>query len=229
MNRGGEQMADTREAVRRLAADEVVLPSVTAGRHTRRRIIEVSLGLFAEKGFAGTSIRDIAGAVGIRTSTLYGHFPTKEHILAELSEEGHRAHLGGLVAAVEAAPDDPVAQLTDLVRAHVLFHARFQMLAVVANAELHSLSPDLARESLRLRSASASVFTDVVRAGVDAGRFETPDEWMAVAAIAGMGVRVASWYGPQSPQSPDEIADAYAEFALRILGTHTLETRMEPR
>jgi AcrR family transcriptional regulator len=223
-------VVDSREAVRRLAADVVALPSASAGQHTRRRIIEVSLGLFAEKGFAGTSIRDIAGAVGIRTSTLYGHFPTKEHILAELSEEGHRAHLGSLIAAVEAAPDDdPVARMADLVRAHVLFHARFQMLAVVANAELHSLSPDLAAESLRIRSASEAVFTDVVRSGVDADRFRTPDEWMAIAAIAGMGVRVASWYGPQSPQSPDEIADAYAEFALRILGAHTPDRRTEPR
>ena len=41
---------------------------------------------------------------------------------------------------------------------------------------------------------------------------------LAVAAIAGMGVRVANWYEPGLGLPPDEVADDYATFALRLVG-----------
>jgi methyltransferase (TIGR00027 family) len=50
-------------------------------KSTRERIWETAVGLFAEKGFGETSMRDIAEKVGIRASSLYNHFASKEEIL----------------------------------------------------------------------------------------------------------------------------------------------------
>lgn len=48
---------------------------------TRERILEVAAHLFAERGFAGTSIRDIADALGVTKAALYYHFASKDDIL----------------------------------------------------------------------------------------------------------------------------------------------------
>lgn len=208
--------------VRRVASELIVLPPGMATNDTRGRILEAALGLFAERGYAGTSIRDIAGAVGIQSATLYGHFPSKEHILAELAEAGHEAHRRRLADAMAGAGADPVDQLAALVHAHVVFHAEFAMLAIVANVELQALAPDLVAGSLAARNETAALFTDAIGRGIELGRFSTPDAWLAAAAIGGMGLRVANWFGPDSPMTADHVAETYVEFALRILGASTV-------
>lgn len=49
--------------------------------NTKERILEVSLQLFAKKGFAGVTVRDIAHEVGVRESALYKHYKSKQEIL----------------------------------------------------------------------------------------------------------------------------------------------------
>ncbi len=54
---------------------------------TRQRILDVASRLFAEKGYAATSVRDIAAELGIANPSLYYHFKSKSDILFELLEE----------------------------------------------------------------------------------------------------------------------------------------------
>lgn len=54
---------------------------------TKKKIIEVSLALFAQKGFDGVSVREIAKEVGVRESALYKHYKNKEDILDKIIEE----------------------------------------------------------------------------------------------------------------------------------------------
>lgn len=55
-------------------------PPKQEGRDTHRCILEVALKLFAEQGFAGTSIRQIAREIGVKESTIYVHFENKDAI-----------------------------------------------------------------------------------------------------------------------------------------------------
>lgn len=54
---------------------------------TKKKILEVSLALFAQKGFDGVSVREIAKEVGVRESALYKHYKNKEDILDKIIEE----------------------------------------------------------------------------------------------------------------------------------------------
>ena len=62
---------------------------VTADKReeTRRRIVEVARGLFADKGFERATTRDIAEAVGIAAGTMFNYFPTKEALAVAIIDE----------------------------------------------------------------------------------------------------------------------------------------------
>ena len=63
------------------------------GARTRQQIVDVALQLFAERGFHGTVVEDIARSVGISRATLYQYFASKEEIFRELVEESGAAQL----------------------------------------------------------------------------------------------------------------------------------------
>jgi AcrR family transcriptional regulator len=204
---------------RRLTAVEAQLPHGVTPPGTRGRILLSALRLFAERGFHGTSIRDIAADVGINSATLYAHYPAKMHILSALVQLGHEElHQRMQQALIEAGPE-PSDQLAALVRAQVLAHAAFPLLALVANQELHALSAERAAPSLVLREQSRELGLQVLRRGVQRGAFAVDDIHLASMAIGSMGVRVASWFGPDQPYTREQVADAYAEYALLIAGS----------
>jgi AcrR family transcriptional regulator len=211
-----ENVKDPEWEPRRLAAVSVVLPEGVTPPGTRGKILEAGLSVFAESGFAGGSIRQIATLVGINSATLYAHYPSKGHVLAELVRIGHQELHTRLTEALTAAPDSAPGQLTALVRAHVLVHTDYPLLAVVTNDELHSLASDLAAPALQLRSASRQMLLDVLERGVTDGDFAVPDLLLAAGAIGAMGLRVAYWFGPDQPYTREQVADTYAEFALRL-------------
>jgi AcrR family transcriptional regulator len=202
---------------RRLQAKQGVLPSTVVAEGTRGRILDAALHLFAETGYSGASIRDIAAAAGVQSATLYAHFPSKEHILAKLADIGHEEHHRRLRAALLESQPDPEKQLSALVHAHVRMHCELAMLAVVANTELHSLSPELAAPVLATRESSVQLLMEVIQRGSDLGVFGPPHVWLAAAAIGGMGIRVANWYEPEFELQIEEVADIYAGFALNIV------------
>jgi len=59
-------------------------PATSEDTSTRQRILDAALELFARKGFAATSVRELARAVGLRESSLYNHFAGKEAIFHAL-------------------------------------------------------------------------------------------------------------------------------------------------
>ena len=202
---------------RRLVAVAVALPDGVTPAGTRGRILRAGLALFAEHGFHGTSIRQLATRAEITSATLYAHYPAKEHVLAELVRIGHEELHARLTEAM-AAVDGPTRQLTALVYAHVLLHVDYAMLAVVTNNELHALSYELVGPALGVRTECFQLLLGVVEAGVRSGEFTVPDTLLASTAIASMGMHVAHWFGPDQPYTSEQLADRYAHFALRIVG-----------
>lgn len=86
----------------------------SAGATTRDEILKVSLDLFTEKGFEGTSIRDIADALGMTKSSLYYHFVNKDDIVASLMKD-RAGEIDELVGWIERH-----AELDGLLRAAAL-------------------------------------------------------------------------------------------------------------
>lgn len=211
-------MTQTSWEPRRLTAVAVELPDGVTPPGTRGRILHAALKLFAEYGFHGASIRDIAREVGINSATLYAHYPAKEHVLAELIRLGHEELRRRVVEAARVAGDEPAEQLAALVRAQVLVHTDYPLLALVANHELHALSPERAAPALALREEARRLLLAVLERGTAAGVFDVADVPLAGIAIGSLGMRVANWFGPDQPYTREQVADAFVGFALRLVG-----------
>lgn len=201
----------------RIAAQQMVIPPGVMPKGARGKVLAAALQLFAAHGYEGASVRDICTAAKVYPTTLYSHFPSKEHVLAEIIRLGHMELLQRLRGALLECGSDPVDQLKAIVRAHVLSHCDYPMLGIIANSELHVLGPELAAPVMALRTEAEQLLQDVVARGVKAGVFQADDPVLALRAISSMGLRVPHWYDPDTMQSPEHVADHYASYAIKIV------------
>ena len=70
------------------------------GEITAERILDAAEELFANHGYAGTALRDVASAVGLQTPSLYNHFPSKDALYAAVLERGIAPVLRALTSSV---------------------------------------------------------------------------------------------------------------------------------
>lgn len=118
----------------------------------REEIISAAVSLFCEKGYEGTTIRDIARAVGVTEGLLYHYFPSKSALIAECWRR--RSWHSRAVAIVAGAGDRPVASvLGELIRDHLasLYEngPAFRMHAaeMLRNGELAAMSQHYIQET----------------------------------------------------------------------------------
>jgi AcrR family transcriptional regulator len=89
------------------------------GEETAARILDVAEELFAERGFAGTTLRDVAARVGVRNPSIYNHFASKEALYEAVLARGIGPILETLTEFVEAGPQtyrDPRAVVERIMR-----------------------------------------------------------------------------------------------------------------
>ena len=92
-------------------------PKNADGQRTRQAILDAALDLFAEKGFFGTSLRDVATAVGVRESALYNYFPSKDALFDAILSAQQDSRVEQLAPLAEGPIDDGRAVLLRLANA----------------------------------------------------------------------------------------------------------------
>lgn len=191
-----------------------------------RRVRTAALELFAERGFHGTGIRDLAQRAGLSTATLYHYMGTKEDLLAEIMRDSMTL----LIRAAEqtGAHGAPTERITRLVQIHVLAHAARPLHTRVADDELRALSPALRAEITGLRDAYETFWRAAITDGVTAGEFRVREPGVARLALLEMCSGVARWYQPHGPLSVQELAARYVEMALGLLTAGTAAPALDP-
>jgi AcrR family transcriptional regulator len=99
-------------------------PRRRKGERTAERILDAAEALFAKQGYAAATLRDVAARVGLRTPSLYNHFPNKESLYAAVLERGISPVLDVLTEVVEARDrsDRDVRQIVERTMALVGQH-----------------------------------------------------------------------------------------------------------
>jgi len=192
-------------------------PDVAAWSEGRSRLYEAAIEAFATRGFHATTTRDIAAAAGMSPAALYAHHRTKEELLYVIAMRGHETSLA-LVRQAIASHDDPVEALRELAHSFAEFHATSHTTARVLNYELAALAPAHRADVDELRHHIDHETRALVQRGVREGAFATPNATMAATAIISLGVDVARWFSEGHHWTAQQVADFYADAALRIVG-----------
>jgi AcrR family transcriptional regulator len=139
--------------------------STRGGLPTREKILDVALDLFTDQGFDGTSMREIAGRLGLTKPSIYYHFASKEEILLALHMRVHELSK----AALERLSGQPVtldswgsalSELLDQMTAHrnlFLMHERNQAALEKLHRKAHDDEHDDFQQRFRQAVADPSL------------------------------------------------------------------------
>ena len=193
-----------------------------AGATTARRelveneIYEHAIRLFAERGFAGTSLQDIADALGVTRPALYYYVKSKDELLAKLAADVAGGSAAQITELARRPDLDAAGKLREIVRLTALRQAtqseRFRLL-IRSEAELPAELSDAYDTS---RRAVLRAVTGVIEEGIRAGRFRPVDARIAALGVIGMWNWVAWWFRPDR-DSADAVADQLADMAIAAL------------
>jgi len=84
----------------------VARPKNADGQRTRQAVLDAALDLFSQRGYFGTSLRDVAAAVGVRESALYNYFPSKDALFDALISAHQHEKLERLASIVDSPITD---------------------------------------------------------------------------------------------------------------------------
>ena len=192
----------------------------------RAEIVAIAGELFAEQGYANTTVREIADAAGILSGSLYHHFDSKESMIEALLRD-FLDRIGREYAAVASRHTDPVTTLSALV--HVAFGALATDRAAVAvmlneyNVLVQYPRFAFLRDAVE---ATEQLWVGVLEAGMRAGRLRQDVPADAVYRFLRDAIWVSvRWYRPDGPQRPGDIADEYLTVLLGGLATRRPTTR----
>jgi AcrR family transcriptional regulator len=191
---------------------------------TRRQAIEdVASDLFRERGYAATSIRDIARALSVQGASLYAHVTSKEDVLWAIVDRAasrFEAAADRAEAAAEASrPGDPAEALAALVRAHVEVLTGDVDEAGVFVHEWRALDPEHRAAILARRDAYEARFRRRIADGIAVGAFGLTDAALAASAVLSALNGIATWYDPTGRLPADRITDHLVDLSLRMLSS----------
>ena len=188
---------------------------------TRRRQIEdVASTLFSHRGYAATSMRDIAKALDLQGGSLYAHIPSKEAVLAAIVEEA----ADGFHAAVRPIAEGPgtaAERLKAMIAAHIGVVTGGRDRAKVFLFEWTFLAPERREAVARSRAAYQGYFERVIGEGAAAGELDAPDPALAAVFLLSAMNGMAHWYRPDGRLGAGALAEQYADLFLGGLQTRS--------
>jgi AcrR family transcriptional regulator len=189
---------------------------VTVTKSARRdEIVELAGSMFAERGFAGTTVREIAEAAGILSGSLYHHFDSKEAIVDELLSTFLTETMAAYRDALSTATDPPAALRALVLIAFRSVHDHRAAVAVM-HQEFHALLQYRRFAYLREVSDEAEqLWVGVLREGVRAGSFRRMhDPVLTYRFIRDAVWNTVRWYEPDGRYRIETIANRYLELLL---------------
>ncbi len=181
------------------------------------QIVDNASRLFAERGFAGTNLQDVAEATGLTRPALYYYVRSKEDLLSKVLERLSQAP----AEALQRIRDDTSLDAPERLRAMAMSMALGQASAperfrMVLRSEA-DLPKELASSYDDGRRKVLAVMVAVIEEGMTYGAFRPTNARVAALGVIGMCNWVAFWYRPGSKISPESVAKQLADMAVAAI------------
>jgi AcrR family transcriptional regulator len=189
--------------------------SGTKGADREDKILEAAVDIFNSKGYAATSVDDVADAVGILKGSLYYYIKSKEDLLLRIVEEVHQEAESLLdeVASDEDAP--PLERISRYVRAQIEYTARNIKRVRVYYHDFGNLGPDnLAAFRLRRKGYENAVAALIVEAKKKGEIPADVDAQIGAKTVFAVVTWMYTWFRPGGSVSGKRLGDFCADFVV---------------
>ncbi|HEV2598860.1 TetR/AcrR family transcriptional regulator [Sphingopyxis sp.] len=195
------------------------LGRVGSDNGTRERLLVEAVNLFAERGYDGCSMRDLANAAGVVAASIYSHFRSKQeilvaaldHLLSEFYVHTFTGHTNR----------DPRELLFAILRRHIIWSATHRQMAAAYET---LINPALMKRALDPRelerfTVACSEYVAIIRELLDeiAGPDPEVDRHTRAHAVYDIADGAAAWFEPDGRVTPEELADQTAILIERII------------
>jgi AcrR family transcriptional regulator len=179
---------------------------------TRRRdLSRAAARLFAAKGYHGTSVGDVAQAMGVQKGSLYAHIASKQDLLYETMREGADAFHGALDALPEEAP--AIEKIRLALRAHLAIVAEQLDVATVFVQEWRYLEGERRDEILAERRRYEQRIREFFREARELSELRADlDEWAATMVFLSAANWAYTWLQPG--RETDALADRFVAMLI---------------
>lgn len=182
----------------------------------RDRIVSAAVDLFYRQGYAGTTLDEVAKALGMTKPFIYQYFGSKNDLLAEICSRAIR-HANDALNRLLSQQGSPGDKLFAIVREFILSVLNNQANAVIYSREETELAPK-DRELIRqLRRDFDRRVVALLEEGVGRGEFAIADVRVASFAIASMVGWAPVWFRAGGRLTKEEAADRMAALALSMV------------
>lgn len=182
----------------------------------RERLVAAAIESFAEKGYAGTTTRDIAAGAGMSPAAVYVHHRSKEELLFDISRDGHQSALDIIRKAAEAH-DEPIARIEAMVGEFSRWHAISSRVGRIVQYEFRALTPEHRTEIAGYRRQIEKHMRDALTDGVGEGILHVDDIKGTALALLSLSIDLVRWYEPGGALTPDDMATLHSRLAIRMI------------
>ncbi len=157
-----------------------------SGEDKKTRIFQVALELFAEKGFANTSVDEIVDRAGVAKGTIYYHFKGKDDLFLMLMKSGVD-FLNEAIREAAVGESDPIRRLDTIIATQVRLFIDHPDFYKVLMSEIWWLEARQHEDLQKIRKSYLSILEEAIQAGQTAGALR-PDIDVEMAAPALFGL-----------------------------------------
>lgn len=186
-------------------------------RLKREAVLRVAASAFNRRGFANTSMDDVAGALGVSKPTLYQYFRSKQDILYECHQLAMDHGQAG-IALAEAHNENGFEKLIVYLRRYMQgIFGDFGTCPVLTDVD--SLTPKHRAEVVDRRAVISRATTKLIESGIADGSIAPCNPKLAGLFALGVINWIPLWYRESGPNTPEEIITEFARLFRTGLAT----------
>ena len=170
----------------------------------RELILAEAAKLFKDRGYSGTSMRDLAGQVGMEAASMYNHIKSKDELLDTICFRISDTYISQL-AEIERTAIPYGEKIKSLVRLHIRLMVEDSAAVSVANHDWKYLPEPRLTEFKQARKNYEKGFAALIEAGIAAGEFRPVNVSVALFTVLSAVRWVELWYRPGRGLTADEL------------------------
>jgi AcrR family transcriptional regulator len=186
-------------------------------RNRRQDVLEAAIRVFHKKGYASSSIQDVAAEVGVLKGSLYHYIDSKEDLLARIFEDS-AGHFMEMLDEASGLDERPVERLRTFARSCSLWYLRnIERVAIYATEWKH-LTGKRRKEVIKIRETYEGRLAGLIGEVKESGEASADlDVNFATYFIFGALNGLPDWYRRRGPDPAERIADAYADLIVNTV------------